>query len=513
MPKDKSAGNSFKLNPFKRSGNQDWPELKNMAFELIPLNIMIADADYRIVAMNNAVKDFLKGYEEKIQEKLPHFCAEYLIGQNMDIFHSGPSRHREILDKLTSTYETYIRIGGILFQLEIDPLTNEEGKRIGVMVSWKDAEKAFDDAAKVEALGRAQAVLEYDMDGIVINANPEFLRQSGYKLEEMLGKNFVNFVEPEYVESGEAHQFWSALQRGESQSGQYRRVAHGNKVIYVEASYTPIIDPLGKPYKVIVLMRDITARKDGNMKLASDFENNVKSLVQIVAQSASRMGGTARALAVAAEETGNQSNTAMNAVDKLSGAVREISGQVGQSNTIIDQAVTKAKQSEEAVSGLIKAAAKIGEVTAMISEIADQTNLLALNATIEAARAGEAGKGFAVVASEVKNLAGETAKATMEIEEHISGIQDITESTAASIQEIAGIIEQISKISTSISGSVDQQAGAAEHITANIKGVKHAASETGGSSSDVLKVVDTLSEQSAELEEQVDKFLEQVRSM
>jgi len=162
---------------------------------------------------------------------------------------------------------------------------------------------------------------------------------------------------------------------------------------------------------------------------------------------------------------------------------------------------------------LVEAAAKIGEVTSLISDIADQTNLLALNATIEAARAGEAGKGFAVVASEVKALAAETAKATEEIESQVRGVQDISQTTAEAIGSITKVIVRVSEISTAISGAVEEQSAATSEVSSNISGVQVAASETGKSSTELLDVAKGLSENSDDLQGRVVQFLDDVRAM
>ena len=201
------------------------------------------------------------------------------------------------------------------------------------------------------------------------------------------------------------------------------------------------------------------------------------------------------------------------ASDELAASVGEIARQIAEASKVVGVAVEEARNSEKLVGDLVSAGEKIGNVTQMITDIAGQTNLLALNATIEAARAGEAGKGFAVVASEVKSLANQTAKATEEIEEQIRGIQSASQTTASTIREIGQIIAKISEINTSISGAVEQQSAATREVSVNINGVNQAAGETGRSSSTVLTTARSLTEQAADLEQQVDQFLVSVRAM
>jgi len=365
----------------------------------------------------------------------------------------------------------------------------------------------------VSAINRSQAVIHFELGGTIITANENFLKVMGYSLQEVKGKHHSMFAEPEFAASEEYKHFWEDLRAGKFQAAQYKRIGKNGKEVWIEASYNPILDMNGKPFKVVKFATDLTPRKEENLLLANNFEENVQSLVQTVASSATELQATAQGLAAAAEETSIQSNTVASATEELSASVNEISGQVGNSVKIVDQAVEEAKKSEELVAGLVDAAVKIGEVTALISDIADQTNLLALNATIEAARAGEAGKGFAVVASEVKALAAETAKATEEIEGQILGIQDVSRSTADAIKNITNVIGEVSGISTAISGAVEEQSAATQEVSSNIMGVQTAANETGESSATMLEVAQGLSQQSEDLKARVTEFLDKVRKM
>lgn len=405
----------------------------------------------------------------------------------------------------------------VWIEASYNPILDKNGKPFKVVKFATDITKQKMEHAnlqgQIEAIGKSQAVIEFNMDGSIITANENFLKTMGYTLHEVQGKHHSMFAEPAFAASEEYRRFWESLNRGEFQAAQYKRLGKGGKEIWIEASYNPILDPNGKPFKVVKFATDLTKRKEENRRLADDFESGVKSLVQIVASSASEMEATAQTLAAAAEETSNQSSTVAAASEELSLSVNEISSQVAHSTKIVDSAVTEGQKSEQLVNGLIEAAAKIGEVTSIISEIAAQTNLLALNATIEAARAGEAGKGFAVVASEVKSLASETAKATEEIESQIAGIQNVSGSTAQAIKEITKVIAQVSEISTSISGAVEEQSAATQEVSSNITGVQRAAGETGESSSSVLSVAKELSMHSADLMKRVDTFLANVRAM
>jgi methyl-accepting chemotaxis protein len=281
-------------------------------------------------------------------------------------------------------------------------------------------------------------------------------------------------------------------------------------------------------------------RKAEMARLADDFESAVGRIVETVSSasrelevSASTLTSTAarsqelsNSVAAASEEASTNVQSVASATEELSSSVNEISRQVQESARMATEAVGQARGTTERVSALSNAASRIGDVVELINTIAGQTNLLALNATIEAARAGEAGRGFAVVASEVKALAEQTAKATGEIGQQISGIQAATQESVTAIKEISGTIERLSEISSTIAAAVEEQGAATQEISrnvqqaaqgtqqvsSNITDVQRGASETGSASSQVLSAAQTLSADSGRLKSEVSKFLNSVRA-
>jgi methyl-accepting chemotaxis protein len=289
--------------------------------------------------------------------------------------------------------------------------------------------------------------------------------------------------------------------------------------------------------------RDVRAaaqRRADTNRLADDFEGAVGQIIETVSSASTELEASAGTLtataerseklatvvASASEEASTNVQSVASATEEMASSVNEISRQVHESARIANEAVDQARKTNDRVAELAKAAARIGDVVELINTIAGQTNLLALNATIEAARAGEAGRGFAVVASEVKALAEQTAKATGEIGQQITGIQAATQDSVAAIKEIGETIGRMSEISSTIASAVEEQGAATQEISrnvqqasrgttqvsSNITDVQRGASDTGLASAQVLSAAQSLSRESTQLKLEVGKFLNSVRA-
>ena len=281
-------------------------------------------------------------------------------------------------------------------------------------------------------------------------------------------------------------------------------------------------------------------RRADMIRIADDFESAVGEIIDTVSSASNELEASAGTLTSTAERTQGLTSvvaeasaqatsnvqSVASATEELSSSVNEIGRQVQESARMAGEAVNQARQTNDRVSELSMAASRIGDVVELINTIAGQTNLLALNATIEAARAGEAGRGFAVVASEVKALAEQTAKATGEIGQQISGIQTATQESVTAIKEISSTIQKLSEISSTIAAAVEEQGAATQEISrnvqqaargtqgvsSNITDVQHGATETGSASSQLLAAAQSLSADSNRLRLEVGKFLSSVRT-
>ena len=447
------------------------------------------------------------------------------------------SEYKEFWAKLNrGEYQTaeYKRIGKggkeVWLQAAYNPILDLNGRPFKVVKYATEITKqkmsSADFSGQIAAIGKSQAIIEFQMDGTVIRANDNFLKAMGYSLDEIKGRHHSMFVDEEDRRGAAYKEFWTNLNKGEYQQGEFRRVAKGGREVWLQASYNPILDLNGKPFKVVKYATDVSVRVKTAQDVAKISETLASASAQLTSTSqhmsanAEETSAQASLVSASAQQVGANLQTVATGSEEMGASIKEIAKNAHESAKVANSAVKVAEETNAIVTKLGDSSQEIGQVIKVITSIAQQTNLLALNATIEAARAGEAGKGFAVVANEVKELAKQTAKATEDISRKIEAIQDDTKNAVAAIGEISGVIKQVNDISNTIATAVEEQnattnemarnvgeaAKGSGEITSNITGVADAAKSTTQGANDCLNAAQALTKMSVDLRDLVQQL-------
>jgi methyl-accepting chemotaxis protein len=389
------------------------------------------------------------------------------------------ARFWEKLNKGEFEQAEYKRFGKsgkeIWINASYNPVFDSNGKVYKVVKFATDVTaqkmKTVEFESTLAAVSKAQAVIEFNMDGSIISANHNFLATLGYDLEEIKGRHHRMFSEGNYTSSREYSEFWEKLRRGQYDSGEYKRVGKGGKVVWINASYNPILDLNGKPYKVVKFASDITPLRtmiDALGETAVELAQNaadLKTNALLMNENAKKTSMDSAVAAASSDQVSSGVQTVAASTEEMVASIREIARSSNESAEMSRTTLTSAQETNKTIQQLGQNSQEIGNVIKVISSIAQQTNLLALNATIEAARAGDAGKGFAVVANEVKELAKQTAKATEDITNRIGAIQKDTHSAVDAIGGISKAMEKLNSISGAIAAAVEEQTATTNEVS------------------------------------------------
>ncbi|MBV8919945.1 methyl-accepting chemotaxis protein [Bradyrhizobium sp.] len=321
-----------------------------------------------------------------------------------------------------------------------NPILDDSGKPFRVVVFASDITRqklrTADLAGQIEAIGKSQAVIEFDMDGVILGANENFQKALGYTLSEIKGRHHSMFVPATDRDGAAYREFWARLKRGEFQSGEYKRIGKAGKEIWIQASYNPIRDVNGQPCKVVKYANDTTAQVIARMK-----GDKVRGMMEQVASGA----------------------------EQLSSSVREISEAMTKSRQTAATAVERVEVADRQAQRLSTAAGSMSSIVELIGDITGQINLLALNATIESARAGDAGRGFAVVAAEVKNLANQAKQATDKIGSEIGNLTGISADVVGALNAIKTAIQGVREYVSSTAVAVEEQSTVTNEMSSSMR--------------------------------------------
>lgn len=428
------------------------------------------------------------------------YSLDEIKGQHHGMFveptYRSSSEYREFWQKLgrgefQAAEFKRIAKGGreVWIQASYNPVFGADGKVCKVVKIATDTTKAklvfADLSGQVSAIGKSQAVIEFELDGTIISANPNFLGALGYSLDEVKGRHHSMFVETTYKNSPDYAEFWRKLGRGEYQAAQYKRLAKGGREIWIQASYNPILDMNGKPFKVVKFATDITAQIELMANVRKLIDENVGAIDGAVR--------SAEVQATSAASAATQSSANVNSVaagaEEMSASIREISESMNKSLTAVTGAVTHTTDADKAAQKLGEASKSMGAIVNIIQDIASQINLLALNATIESARAGDAGRGFAVVANEIKNLARQASDATDQINKEITNVQHVSGDVIGALNLIQQAVTQVKDFVAGTAGAVQEQDAVTREISSNMQSAATAVTSIATNINDISEAI------------------------
>jgi len=457
-----------------------------------------------------------------------------IVGQHHSMFVPATERdtaeYRNFWDRLRNGeagQAQYLRTakGGrrVWLQATYTPICGKSGTQPYKIVKFATDITAQKDAlsnaeGQIAAINRSQAVIEFDLEGRVLHANPHFLASLGYELAEVVGQHHAMFVEPAYRTSLEYKVFWSNLAAGRYDQGQYLRIGKNGRQVWIQATYNPILNGLGEPFKVVKYATDITAaklaqnvlqaaveetralvegatRKDLTQRIAmrdktgdvavlcsgiNELIDTVREIIRTtrdisdqISTGADQIGADSRMLAQRTEEQASSLQETAATTEELAASVKHSATRANDASGLGSMALQAARSGGDVATAAVTAMERIEQASSGISAIitvidgiAFQTNLLALNAAVEAARAGDAGKGFAVVAAEVRALAQRSSEAANDIKSLISNSTSEVTNGVRLVKEVGQALAQIVESSESVATALSDIASAA-HEQAN----------------------------------------------
>jgi methyl-accepting chemotaxis protein len=508
----------------------------------------LADLKGKVAAIGQAqpmiefdLQGIVTGANDNFLKASGYSLAE-IRGQHHRMFVDPDQRdtpeYREFWEKLrrgerqSAQYKRMARNGRPLWvQATYYPVPDSRGKPFKIVKYTVDITEQMlvqaDGIGQLAAISKAQCVAEFDLDGTIRTANDNFLRAFGYSLDEVRGKHHGMFMAPAERESAEYRAFWAKLARGEHDNAQYLRYGRGGRPIWIQASYNPILDAGGKPFKVVKYATDITERvklaeqlrsavsetqaavtaaaegnltqrisMDGKTGEIATLSRGVNSLIDVMGSLVRQIKEAVGEVQSGADEisSGNQNlsrrtdeqaaslEETASSMEEMASTVRQTADNASQANQLAIAACAQAEKggavvgaAVSAMSGINASSRKIADIIGVIDSIAFQTNLLALNAAVEAARAGEQGRGFAVVATEVRSLAGRSATAAKEIkaliQDSVARIAEggrLVDESGRTLTEIVAAVRKVTDIVAEIAAASREQSSGIEQVNTAI---------------------------------------------
>lgn len=455
------------------------------ALDSVTGNTMIADNDFNIIYMNDAVLGMMRNAQDDIRKDLPNFDANNLVGQNIDVFHKNPAHQRDIVSKMTGTYSAEIMVGGRTFGLIANPIENEQGERLGAVVEWMD--RTDEVAVEKEVAGLVQAASSGDLSQRLDTSNKD-----GFFLSLATGLNNLVGIADDVV--NDTARVLDAL-------------AHGRLTETISADYQGSFGKL---------------KQDSNATVAklTEIITNIRESASTVATGANEIAqGNADLSQRTESQAANLEETA-SSMEEMTSAVKQTSENSTHANELAASASKQAEQGGEVVSRAVtamdeinQASNKIADIIGVIDEIAFQTNLLALNAAVEAARAGEQGRGFAVVAGEVRNLAQRSAGAAKEIKdlirdsvEKVNAGTNLVNESGKTLEDIVSSVKRVTTMIEEISVAAQEQSSGIEQVNSAIAQMDEMTQQNAALVEEATAAGEAMAEQSSGMMKLMDFF-------
>ena len=385
------------------------------------------------------------------------YTLDEVVGQHHRMFcepeYAASLAYREFWEKLSkgeydsNEYKRLSKDGrDVWIQASYNPILDSQGQAYKIVKFATDVTdtkvRTMEHEGKVNAINRAQGVIEFDLSGNILSANANFLDLVGYRMEELKNRHHSLFCEPEYVKTTPYREFWGALSSGKFFTGRFMRISKYGQNIWIQATYNPVFNAVGQPYKVVKFATDITAQVE--------LEEAIEAKTQAMDESVTRL---MQAIEEVVKTTGDANDQARITQDEAQRGSQTLS------------------EASAAMDTIGKSAEDIQEIIEVISTIAGQTNMLAFNAAIEAARAGEHGLGFSVVADEVRKLAEKSSQATTKINKliqetvrRINSGSEISRSAGSAFERIVAGVEKTNGAMTTIGAATQEQHHLAERV-------------------------------------------------
>jgi len=533
---------------------------KAQVADVITTAIMMVDTDFIVTYVNEQTMKLMRENVDDFRKMWPTFNPENIVGTCIDMFHKHPAQQHAILrDPARLPFRTEITVGALKIMLLVSGAFDKNGKLVGNILEWRDVTEARVNESMIAALNKSQAIIEFTMDGKIVDANENFVRAMGYSLDEIRGCHHSMFVDPDEAGSPAYKALWEKLNRGEFDAAQYRRIGKGGKEVWIQASYHPILDAKGKPFKVMKMfstdmaaMReavdqtrevveaaknmDLTRRismtgKVGILELlcsgVNELLESVSTILGEVRASSREVSNAAAEISAATTDLSERTEEQAASLEETSSSMEEIAATVKQNaenakhandltrgtQGVADRGGEVVSQAVSAMARIEESSRKISDIISVIDEIARQTNLLALNAAVEAARAGEAGRGFAVVASEVRSLAQRSSQAAKDIKDLIinssaevkDGVQLVNDA-GDSLKEIMASIRQVADIVADIATASTEQAAGIEQVNKALTKMDEMTQQNSAMVEQNAATARTLEQQAGTMDERIGAF-------